>query len=113
NYLASESDFLFVKSLEARDAVVPVVGDVAGPHAMRAIAEAIAGRGTHVSAFYVSNIETYLFRDGQFSRFVENVNHLPRDAHSVIIRSMFSGGGNSTSAVEPLSAQLHIDPRIR
>ena len=38
-------------TLEARDAIVPIVGNVSGPHAMRAIASAIATRGERVSAF--------------------------------------------------------------
>jgi len=105
NYLASEDDFQFVKSLQARDAVIPVVGNVAGAHAMQAIGETIAARGGRVSAFYVSNVETYLYRDGQFARFVENVGRLPHDARSVIIRSVFGGAGASTSVVEPMSAQ--------
>ncbi len=105
NYLASEADFSFVKSLEARDAVIPVVGNVAGDHAMRAIAEAIGARGYRVSAFYVSNIENYLYRDGQFSRYLENVERLPHDTHSVIIRSIFGNGGASTSVVEPLAGE--------
>ena len=114
NYLASENDFLFVKSLEARDGLIPVVGNVAGPHAMRAIADTIAARGYHVSAFYVSNIESYLYRDGQFARFTENVSRLPRNAHSVIIRSIFGGAGTSTSAIEPIAAEpLRLSPRFR
>jgi hypothetical protein len=114
NYLASEDDFRFVKSLQARDAVIPVVGNVAGTHAMRTIAETIVARGGRVSAFYVSNVETYLYRNGQSERFVENVGRLPHDAHSVIIRSMFGGGGVSTSVVEPMSAQtLRLFPRFR
>ena len=104
NYLASEEDFEFVKSLEAHDGVIPVVGDVAGPHAMRAIAETIAARGERVSALYVSNIESYLHRDGLFSRFVENVGRLPRKTPSVVIRSIFGGGGASTSVIESLDA---------
>ena len=114
NYLASEDDFQFVKGLEARDAVIPVVGNIAGAHAMPAIAETIAARGIHVSAFYVSNVESYLYRDGQFARFVENVGRLPRGAHSVIIRSIFGGAGASTSVVEPMSAPTpRLVPRGR
>jgi hypothetical protein len=114
SYLASEDDFQFVKSLQARDAVIPVVGNVAGTHAMPAIAETIAARGGRVSAFYVSNVGSYLYRDGQFSRFAENVGRLPQDAHSVIIRSIFGGAGASTSVVEPMSAQpLRVVPRSR
>jgi len=114
NYLASEDDFQFVKSLQTRDAVIPVVGNVAGAHAMQAIAETIAARGGRVSAFYVSNVESYLYRDGQFARFVENVGRLPHDTRSVIIRSIFGGAGASTSVVEPMSPQsLRLVPRFR
>jgi hypothetical protein len=80
---------------------------------MPAIAETIAARGAHVSAFYVSNVESYLYRDGQFARFVENVGRLPRGAHSVIIRSIFGGAGASTSVVERMSAPtLRLVPRF-
>ena len=113
NYLASEEDFQFVKALEERDGLVPVVGNLAGPHAMRAVAEAIAARGQRVSGFYVSNVENYLYRDGLFGRFIENVERLPRDSHSVIIRSIFGGGGSSTSVIEPIDALLTHAPRSR
>ena len=99
NYLASERDFEFVQSLEAQDLIVPVVGDLSGPHAMAAIGAVMAQRGERLSAFYVSNVENYLFRDGHFSRFAENLQRLPRDPRSVIIRSIF-GGVSSTSVVQ-------------
>src|SRR4029079_12521482 len=68
NYLAAENDFQMLKSMEADNLIVPVVGDVAGPHAMRAIAEDIAARGTKLPAMDVSNIESYLLPDGPFPR---------------------------------------------
>jgi hypothetical protein len=101
NYLAREDDFQFVKSLQARDAVIPIVGDVSGTHAMRAIAETITARGGRVSAFYLSNVETYVRRGGGMMQFVENMDRLPHDDRSIVIRSIFGGGGASTSAVHP------------
>ena len=44
-----------------------------------------------MSAFYVSNVEFYLMRNGTFEPFIENVKTLPRDNRSVIIRSYFNG----------------------
>ncbi len=76
-----------------RDAIIPVVGNVAGPHAMHAIADAIASRKLRLSAFYISNVENYVFRDGLFAPYAGNVTRLPRSPRSVIIRSIFSGGG--------------------
>jgi hypothetical protein len=110
-YLASEDDFQFVKALEARDGVVPVVGNLSGSHALAAIGQEIAKRGEKVSAFYVSNIENYLFRDGSFPRFMDNVKKLPRSDKSVIIRSLFGGmslpesvpGYYSTSAIQTMN----------
>jgi hypothetical protein len=105
SFLASERDYQFVRGLQARDLIVPVVGDVSGPHALRAIAAAIAGRGELVSAFYISNVETYLYRDLAYQRFVENVKRLPRNGSSVMIRSMF-GGSSSSSGLQSIDDML-------
>jgi len=110
-FQASEDDFQFVKALEARDGLVPVVGNLSGSHALAAIGQEITRRGEKVSAFYVSNIENYLFRDGSFPRFVDNVKKLPRSDKSVIIRSLFGGmslpesvpGYYSTSAIQTIN----------
>lgn len=91
-YLASEDDFQFVKSLEARNLVVPVVGNLAGNHALREIGKVVAERGEKLSAMYVSNVEFYLMREGTFDPFAATVRALPRDSRSVIIRSYFGGG---------------------
>jgi hypothetical protein len=110
NYLAAEESFQFVKDLQQRNRVIPVVGDLSGPRAIGAIAAALQRRaqrgqdGTHVSAFYVSNVEFYLFGDARFSKFVSNVRTLPRVSQSVIIRSIFVRGGwfgGSTSQLQP------------
>jgi hypothetical protein len=92
SYLASEDAFQFVKSLEGRNLVVPVVGNLAGDHALREIGRVLAERGEKVSALYVSNVEFYLMREGTFDAFAATVRRLPYDARSVIIRSYFGGG---------------------
>ena len=99
NFLASERDFQFVRSLEGQDLVIPVVGDLGGRHALDAIADLMIARGDHLSAFYISNVETYL-DGGKSSQFIKNVGRLPRDAHSVIIRSIFRAS-ISSSEVQP------------
>ena len=89
NFLASEDTFLFVKSLQARDLVIPVVGDIAGQKAMSAIARALGSRGERLSAFYASNVEQYLYGHGTFARFIVNIRQMPRSPNSVVIRSVF------------------------
>jgi hypothetical protein len=90
NYLNSEDDFQFLKKMEDEDLVVPVVGDLSGAQAMKNIAQYIAEMKEKVSAFYVSNVEFYLQRQGTYDRFYANVKSLPMDSRSVIIRSYFN-----------------------
>jgi hypothetical protein len=78
-----------VKALQQRDLVIPVVGDLGGPSAVRAIARALDARHERLSAFYVSNVEFYLFSGGTFPRFMVNLGRLPHTANSVVIRSIF------------------------
>jgi hypothetical protein len=90
SYLNSEDDFKYVKRLEDQDLIVPAVGDLAGPKALKAIGNYIAEIKEHVSAFYTSNVEFYLSREGTFDKYAENLKSLPIDEHSVIIRSYFN-----------------------
>jgi hypothetical protein len=107
SFLSSEENFRYVKSLEDKNLVVPVSGDFAGPKAIRAIGAWLTAQGAVVSAFYLSNVEQYLFQDNKSDAFYANVRTLPVDAKSVFIRpySMrrFGGyGGDATSSVRSL-----------
>ena len=110
NYLASEDAFQFVKSLQDRNLVVPVVGDISGPRAVTAIAAYLDKRKARVSAFYVSNVEFYLFGDGRFASFAANLGRLPRAERSVLIRSVFGRygwpRGGSASQLHPIGELL-------
>jgi hypothetical protein len=101
SYLADESGFQFVKSLQARHMVIPIVGDLSGPAALRAVGRFLASLDTRVSALYASNVEFYLSRNGRFEAFVANVRHLPWAPNGVILRSHF-GGGTSASETQPV-----------
>ncbi len=89
NYLSTSDRYSVVRDLQLADAVIPVVGDLAGTRALRAIGRDIDDRGLRVSAFYTSNVEFYLFGSGIFSAFSKNVRTLPIDRRSVFIRSLF------------------------
>jgi len=91
NYLASEDDFQFLKTMQEKNLIIPVVGNLAGPQALSEVGRLLEERGERVSAFYTSNVEFYLMREDSFDRFVENLKRLPRDDRSLIIRSYFSG----------------------
>ncbi len=117
NYFNSEDDFQFLKKLEDQDLIVPVVGDLSGTQALKAIGQYITESKEKVSAFYVSNIEFYLQRQGTFDKFVENLKSLPIDEHSVIIRSYFNYYAPPHPQAEPnhFSTQLlqRIDDLIK
>ncbi|MGE3179143.1 MAG: hypothetical protein AB7O32_16860 [Vicinamibacterales bacterium] len=105
SYMATEEAYQFVRGLQARHAIVPVVGDLAGPHAMRALGTALKADGLAVSAFYASNVEDYLFRRDRFVPFVDNLRTLPRRPGAMIIRSVFRRG-TSMSMVQRLDDLL-------
>jgi hypothetical protein len=108
HYLATEDGFHFVKSLQGRNMVIPVVGNLAGPKALVSIGEVLKRRGEPLSAFYTSNVEFYLARSGTLDRFVGNLAQIPHARHAVVIRSVFgrfNGGSTSTTeAIEDLVA---------
>jgi hypothetical protein len=89
NYLNSEEDFRFLKRLQERNLIIPVVGDFAGPKAMRSIGAYIRAMDETVSVFYVSNVEFYLLQNGFFGQYGENLKLLPFDARSLLIRAYF------------------------
>jgi hypothetical protein len=89
NYLNSEADFQFVKQMQSRNLIIPVVGDFAGPKALRRIGEYLKELGETVSVFYVSNVEFYLIQNGVFDRFAESVQELPLSDQSLFIRAYF------------------------
>jgi len=93
SFLSSEDLFHVVKDMEQRNLIVPVVGDFGGEKALRRIAQYLKDQKVVVSAFYLSNVEQYLFqnnplaRNGGSYRFYENVATLPVDSSSMFIRS--------------------------
>jgi hypothetical protein len=91
SYLASEESFRIVKDLESRNLVVPLVGDFAGTKTLAGVASYLKDRGAIANVFYVSNVERYLFEQGEHGKqFYENVAAFPLDSSSIFIRSVTS-----------------------
>lgn len=88
SYLATEARFQALKAMQERNLIVPVVGDFAGSRALRQVGQYVKARGAVVGAFYTSNVEQYLFRNGVWRDFYANLATLPVDDSSVIIRSV-------------------------
>jgi hypothetical protein len=113
SFLASEENFDVLKSLEARNMLVPVVGNFAGPKALRAVGAWIRQHNGIVAAFYLSNVEQYLNMDGIWMDFCANASRLPIDESSQFIRSYRgggpgSGGSSLSQGVNPMAADLKL-----
>jgi hypothetical protein len=89
SFLASEENFRTIRELQKQNLIVPLVGDFAGDKALASIGRYLKERGAIVNVFYVSNVERYLFEQGERGmRFYPNVATLPLDGKSTFIRSV-------------------------
>jgi hypothetical protein len=87
SFLASESTYSYLREMQLANRIVPLVADFAGEKTLRAIGAHLQSRKIVVSAFYVSNVEEYLFQaDSAWRKFYENVAALPLDSASIFIR---------------------------
>jgi hypothetical protein len=96
SYLATEANFTVLKTIERDNLLVPLVGNFAGDKAIRAVGRYLKAHGATVTAFYLSNVEQYLFQDpATWKTFYANVGALPLDGASTFIRSCFQGCGGT------------------
>ncbi len=92
SYLSTEANFRALRDLEKRNLIVPLVGDFAGPRAIRAVGQYLKDHDAAVTAFYLSNVEQYLFDHSEdWNQFYTNVRQLPVDPSGTFIRSVFNG----------------------
>ncbi len=101
SFLGSDESFQFLKDLHSKNLFVPNSGNFGGPKAIRAVGEYVRSHGAAISAFYVSNVETYLFQDGIAGIFYDNVATLPINEKSVFIRP-----SGPASALCPIATML-------
>jgi len=106
SYLATEENFTFLKDLETKNLLVPLVGDFGGTKAIREVGKYLKGIDAMVSAFYLSNVEQYLSQDGKTYAFLANVATLPLDESSTFIRS---GGGRGIGGFARRGSSLGSD----
>ena len=92
-FLASEENYQTLRAMHMKNLIVPVVGDFAGEKAIRGVGTYLKEHGGKVGAFYLSNVEQYLFRQfNNAARFYRNVETLPIDSTSMFIRSVPQNG---------------------
>jgi hypothetical protein len=124
SFLATEENYQFVREMHRKNLFIPVVGDFAGPKAIRRVADYLKQHNAMVSAFYLSNVETYLSqpqRGGsqeKVNAFYQNAAALPVDRASLFIR--FIGAPNAANLrwwngawLQAVSPMLDLSTRIK
>ena len=108
SYLATEENYERVRAMQRKNLIVPLVGDFAGPKALRAVGEFLKDRDATVSVFYVSNVEQYLTPAPRLRDFYSNVEALPLNASSTFIRSAQISGPQPGLAQSSISSMQII-----
>ena len=89
HFLASTDDYNYLRQMHMKNLIIPINGDFAGKKALASIGNYLRKNNVTVSAFYLSNVEQYLFGDGVFSDFAANIQKLPINEQSLFIRSIW------------------------
>ena len=86
-FLATEEQFRRIQAIQRKNLIIPLVGDFAGPKTLRAVGRYMADHQAVLSAFYTSNVEMYLFQQGDdWKQFYSNVAAIPTNSASSFIR---------------------------
>jgi hypothetical protein len=88
-YLADEGRYRVLREMHMRNAIVPVVGDFAGPKALRSVGDWARRHRSTIKTLYTSNVEQYLFSNGVWREYYANVATMPIDQTSTFIRAFF------------------------
>ncbi len=89
SFLASETLYEDVRTLQLTNRIIPVVGNLAGPEALGNVGRRMSELDLELSAIYTSNVEFYLWRQRSFQRFADSLASFPVNDRSVLIRSYF------------------------
>jgi len=92
SFLATRENYDRVRAMHQKNLIVPVVGDFAGPKALRAVGQYLKDHGAVVSVFYISNVEDYI--QNVWTSYTGNIASLPMDSSSTFIR--WSPGSSTT-----------------
>jgi hypothetical protein len=96
SFLAGEAEFRFVKEMQTRNLIVPLVGDFGGDVTLRRVGDYAREHGDTITAFYASNVGVYL-NSAQTRAFCRNLAALPAAP-----RAAFS----ENDEAQPLSSKL-------
>jgi hypothetical protein len=112
NFLAADSNYQFVRQMQQKNLIIPVVGDFAGPKAIRSVAGYIREHNAEVTAFYVSNVEEYIsYPQSAWASYCRNITTLPLNSSSTFIRFGRSGRGSFLGPMLPFTRTCVFNAR--
>jgi hypothetical protein len=83
-YLETEDRYQYVREMQLKNLVIPLVADFGGTKTIREIGKYLKGHGAIVSVFYISNVEDYL--EATWNNYKANLAALPSDDSTLLIR---------------------------
>ena len=84
SFLANEENYRFVRTMQMKNLIIPIVGDFAGPKAIRAVGQYLREHNAAVTVFYISNVEDYL--SATWPSYRANLDALPVEPTGLFIR---------------------------
>jgi hypothetical protein len=94
SYLATEANYQYLRDLQQRNLIIPVVGDFgAKGGGLHRVAEWLSQHNATLGAFYASNVEQYLYMaDGAPENFFATLREFPMDTTTRFVRSVANRG---------------------
>lgn len=83
-YLETEARYRYVRDLQVKNLIVPLVADFGGGKTIKTIAQYLKDHGSTVSVFYISNVEDYL--STSWANYRSNLAALPATDSTLLIR---------------------------
>jgi hypothetical protein len=84
SYLDTEDRYRYVRDMQLKNLIVPLVADFGGPKTIKTIAQYLKDHAATVSVFYISNVEDYL--NASWNQYRANLAALPADDSTLLVR---------------------------
>jgi len=112
--LARESWYQTVRAMHRGDRIIPITGNFTSPTTLPELADWLRARHLAVSVFYLSDVEFFLIRSGQYPTFAAHLARLPWSEAALLIRTSTREiphpdrlpGASSTSIIRPVARFL-------
>ncbi|MHC5539360.1 LIC_10091 family protein [Singulisphaera rosea] len=114
HFLARESTYQLVRSLQVGERILPLVGEFGRGPCLEGLGLWLRRHALSISLIYISDVEFFLFRSGRFPTYLDELGRLPwtRDARLVrtstreIVHPDRVPGDSSTTSIVPVAAFL-------